>query len=162
MNHYFRVFFDSKYRNEQKEAESDKIIPSECDFLYLVLTVIKRVSVPFVNRFCYNSLLKFIAKKKKKHDIATREIRPAVKSNSVKLVNSIKISRYNKKMRTCFVQPSERLLVVQKTMLLIAKCVWKISQRNLVSKTLIQHIKMASATRFASKFHSGAIVHLGN
>lgn len=96
MNHYFRVFFDSKYRNEQKEAESDKIIPSECDFLYLVLTVIKRVSVPFVNRFCYNSLLKFIAKKKK-HDIVTREIRPAVKSNSVKLVNSIKISRYNKK-----------------------------------------------------------------
>ena len=65
MNHYFRVFFDSKYRNEQKEAESDKIIPSECDFLYLVLTVIKRVSVTFVNRFCYNSLLKFIAKKKK-------------------------------------------------------------------------------------------------
>lgn len=65
-------------------------------------------------------------------------------------------------MRTCFVQPSERLVVVQKTMLLITKCVWEISQRNLVSKTLIQHIKMASATRFASKFHSGTIVHLGN
>ena len=65
-------------------------------------------------------------------------------------------------MRTCFVQPSERLVVVQKTMLLITKCVWEISQRNLVSKTLTQHVKMASATRFASKFRSGTIVHLGN
>lgn len=93
----------------------------------------KRISVPFVNHFCHNSLFNLIAKKKikKKHDIVPGEIRPAVKSNSVKLVNSIKISRYNKKkMKTCFVQASERLVVVQKTVLLITKCVWEISRRN--------------------------------
>lgn len=65
-------------------------------------------------------------------------------------------------MRTCFVQPSERLVVVQKTMLLITKCVCEISRRNYLSKTLIQQIMMASATRFTSQFHSGTIVHLGN